>query len=196
MPQWAAVTKGAISLLMLPCIHAQISQHSIDTIISVHSFFGDVVHLDNSVAVSDEKTSADVVPGNGGNLVVFGGLDLLGFSLGLNLLELVVSVSNSGGIFRFEVPDFPSEFGSDGNPMASRVESQAGDGGFHVMSGVRFFNIAEVENSNFKIFSTSDDEVSSRRNSDGIDVGIMSSEAVLNVESLVVPDFKVSVPSD
>ena len=57
-------------------------------------------------------------------------------------------------------------------------------------------NITEVENSNFLVFSSSNNEVSSGRDSDGIDASVMHSNAVLYVEGLVVPDLEVSVPSN
>lgn len=64
------------------------------------------------------------------------------------------------------------------------------------MAKVKLLNVTEVENTNFLVFSTCHNKVSSGRDSDGIDASIMNRNAVLNVESLVVPDLKVAVPSD
>ncbi len=58
------------------------------------------------------------------------------------------------------------------------------------------FNIREIEDSNFLVFSSSYNEVSSGRNSDGVDGAVMYLDAVLDVEGLVVPDLEISVPSD
>lgn len=64
------------------------------------------------------------------------------------------------------------------------------------MGGSGLFNIAEVENSNLLVLSSSDDEVSTGRNSDSVDGAIMNTDAVLDVEGLVVPDLEVAVPSN
>lgn len=127
-----------------------------------------------------------------------------GFNLGLgvvslnlnNLLQLEVTVGNNGGILGLEIPDFPSDFGSDSNPMAFRVEGQSSDGGLSVVDGERLLNIAEIEDSNLKVLTTGHNEVSSGGHGQSVNVGIMGSEGVLDVESLVVPDLEVSVPSD
>ena len=73
---------------------------------SVHAFFGDFVDLDDSVAIADEETGSDVVPGDGGHGVVLLRLDLLGFNSRHNFFELEVTISDSGGILGFEIPDF------------------------------------------------------------------------------------------
>ena len=106
------------------------------------------------------------------------------------------SFSNDWGVLGFEVPDLPSDFGSNSNPMASWVEGKAVDGGTSNMGTSRFFDITEVEDKNSLIFSSGNNEVSSGGDGDSIDVGIMNLDAVLDVEGLVIPDFKISVPSN
>lgn len=125
-------------------------------------------------------------------------LGLLGLLLFKSLLafELEASFSNDGSVLGLEVPDLPSDFGSDSDPMASRVESKTVDGRSGIVAGSGFFNITEVKNIDFFVLSTGDDEVTSGGDGDGVDVGVVNLDAVLDAESLVVPDFKVSVPSD
>lgn len=64
------------------------------------------------------------------------------------------------------------------------------------MAGSWLLDITEVENSNLLVFSSSNNEVSSGRDGDGVDAAVVHSDAVLDVEGLVVPDLEVSVPSD
>ena len=64
------------------------------------------------------------------------------------------------------------------------------------MDWLSLFNITEVKNSDFQILAAGDDVVSSRRNSQGVDVSIMSLERVLDAEGLVVPNFEISIPSN
>lgn len=113
-----------------------------------------------------------------------------------DLLEFVLSVGNDGGVLGLEVPYLPAGFGSDGDPVAFGVEGQSSDGGLGVVNWLSLFNIAEVKNSDFQVLSTSHNEVSSGGDSKGINVGVVSLEGVLNAESLVVPDLKISIPSD
>ena len=122
--------------------------------------------------------------------MMLGWLQFLGVRFGLDdFLKFEFTVGDDGQVLGLEVPNLPSDFGTDGDPVAFRVEGQSGDGSFSVMDRLWFFNIAEVENSNFQIFATSDDEVSSGRNSQSINIGVVSLERVLNAEGLVVPDF-------
>lgn len=122
--------------------------------------------------------------------MMLGWLQFLGVRFGLDdFLKFEFTVGDDGQVLGLEVPNLPSDFGTDGDPVAFRVEGQSGDGSFSVMDRLWFFNIAEVENSNFQILATSDDEVSSGRNSQSINIGVVSLERVLNAEGLVVPDF-------
>ena len=155
-------------------------------------------HLDVAIAEPDEESVSEGVPWDGGHLVEFVSLGLLGGLLlqGFLSLKFEASFGNDGGVFGLEVPDLPSDFSSDSNPVAPRVEGKAVDGWSGVVAGGGLFDIAEVENENFLVFSSSHNEVSSGGDGDGVDVGIVNSDAVLDAESLVVPDLEVSVPSD
>lgn len=64
------------------------------------------------------------------------------------------------------------------------------------MAGGWLFDIAEIENFDFLVLSTSNDKVSSGGDGDSVDAAVMNLNAILNVESLVVPDLQVSVPSN
>lgn len=51
---------------------------------------------------------------------------LLGFFFsGLGSLELEASFTNNWGVLGLKVPDLPSDFSSNGDPVASGVESKA-----------------------------------------------------------------------
>lgn len=110
--------------------------------------------------------------------------------------QLEVSFSDHGGILGLEVPNLPSDLSSDSDPVASGVEGKAVDGSTGVVGGSGLFDIAEIKDFDFLVFSTSDDEVSSGGDSDGVDTAIMNLDAILDVEGLVVPDFKIAVPSN
>ena len=165
---------------------------------SVGLLLSDFDDLEVSVAEADEESVAEGIPGNGGHLMELIGLDLLGLLLFKVLLsfELEVALSDNGGILGFEIPDLPSDLSSDGDPVAAGVEGEAVDGGSCIMDWGGLFNITEVEDSDFLVLSTGDDEVSSGGDGDGIDAAVMDLDAVLDVEGLVVPDLAVSVPTD
>jgi len=128
-------------------------------------------------------------------LFSFGLLCLLFFESFLSL-EIEVSLSNDRGILGLKVPDFPADLCSNSDPMATRVEGQAVDGGSSIMARGRLLDITEVKHLHFFVLSSSNNEVSSRRDSDSIDTAFMDFNTVLNVEGLVVPDFEVAVPSN
>ena len=64
------------------------------------------------------------------------------------------------------------------------------------MAGGGFLDITEVKDFDFLVLSTGDDEVSSGGDGDGIDAAVMDLDRILDGESLVVPDLKISVPAD
>ena len=164
---------------------------------SIHLLHCNFVHLDDSVAVSNENSCSQGIPGNRCDLVILSWLWLLAFCLSLShFLQLEFSISNDWSILWFEVPNSPSDFGSNGNPMAFWVEGDRGNGSRSIVNWVFFFDIGEFINFDLLIFSTCNDEVTLWRNSKAVNVGIMGSEAILNVEGLIVPNFKISVPSN
>jgi len=126
------------------------------------------------------------------------GLHLLGLFLRevLLALELEAALAHHGRVLGLEVPDLPSDFSSDRDPVAPGVEGEAVDRGTGIVGGGGLLHITEIEDSDLFVLSTGDDEVSSGGDGDGVDAAIMDSDAVLDVEGLVVPDLEVSVPSD
>jgi len=128
-------------------------------------------------------------------LVSLGLLGLL-FLKGLLSFKLEASFSNDGGVLGFEVPNLPSYFSSDSDPVASGIESEAVNRRSGIVAGSGLLNITEVKDIDLLVLSTGDDEVSSGGDGNSVDVGVMDSQAVLDAESLVVPDLEVSVPSN
>lgn len=110
--------------------------------------------------------------------------------------NLEISLSNNWRVFSFEVPNLISNFSSNSNPMASRIESKAVNRWSCIMTWGWFFYVRKIKNSNFFIFSSSYNKVSSWWDSDGIDTSVMNLNTILNIEGLVIPDLKISVPSD
>ena len=155
-------------------------------------------HLDITVAESNEESVSKGVPWDGGHLVEFVSFGFFGGLLLQSFLSLKfeTSFSNDRGIFGFKIPNLPSNFSSNSNPVTSGVEGKAVDRWSGVVAGCGFFNIAEIKNKNFLVFSSSHNEISSGGDSDSVDIGIMNSDAILDAEGLVVPDLEISVPSN
>lgn len=129
--------------------------------------------------------------------MVFGWFHLFTFSLSLNhLLKFEFSIGNGWSIFWFEIPNSPSNFSSNSNPMRFWVESNSCNGSRSIKRWILFLNISEIINSNLLILSTCDNEITSGRNSQTINVSLVSLEAILDVESLVVPYLKISIPTN
>ena len=193
-----AVTRETIHRMFLVSASVTYPLNIQDQSNSVELFFSNFEGLDDSVGETDEKSVTKGVPGDWGNLVEFVKSDLLALFFFKVLLsfKFVLSFSNDGVVLGFEVPNLPSVFSTNGDPWGSWVEGEAVNWGSSIVRWGWLFNIGEVENSDFLVFSTGDDEVTSWWNGNGVDVRVVSSEWVLNVEGLVVPDFKISVPSD
>ncbi len=189
---WAVTSRYWIHSLFAKTIASIYIESSVSFFLS---YFND---LKVSVAETNEKSVSEGVPGNGGHLVEFISFGLLWLFLFKALLsfKFEVSFSNDRGVLSFEVPNLPSNFSTNSNPVASRIKSKTIDWWSSIMAWSWLLNITKVENSNFFVFSSSNDEVSSWRDSDGIDTSVMHSNAIFNVESLVVPDLEVSVPSN
>lgn len=93
-----------------------------------------------------------------------------------------------------QVPDFDSVFSSGGDPLEFGVEGDLEDGGSGIeFSGVFFevFNVPDVE---FFVFSSGGDVFSVGGDGNGVDVGFVGFEGVFNLD-VGVPDFQSSVPS-
>ena len=110
--------------------------------------------------------------------------------------EFEASFTDDGSILGLKVPDLPSDLSADSNPMTPGVESEAVDGGSSIELQIELLDITEIEDSDLLVLATSYNKVAPRRDSDGIDVGIMHRHTVLNIEGLVVPDLEITVPSD
>ena len=80
--------------------------------------------------------------------------------------------------------------------MAAGVESEAVNWCSSIVLRSGLFDIAEIKDSDLLVLSTSNNEVSSRRDSYCVDGTIMNLDTVLNVEGLVVPDLEVAVPAN
>ena len=128
----------------------------------------------------------------------FVSLGLLGilFLVALLSLKFEASLANDWSILGLEVPNLPADFCSNGDPMAPGVEGETVDRRASIVAGSWFFDITEVKNPNLLIFSSSDNEVSSGGDGDSVDAAVVHLDAVLDVESLVVPDLEVAVPAD
>ena len=89
-------------------------------------------HFDNlevTVAESDEESVSEGVPGNGGHLVELVSLGLLGSLLRkvLLALKLEAALTDHGRVLGLEVPNLPSDFSSDSDPVGPGVESECID---------------------------------------------------------------------
>ena len=164
---------------------------------SIHFLHCDFMHLDYSIAISNENSCSQSVPGNWCHLVIFCWLWLLAFGLSLShLLQFEISVSNDGSVLWFEIPNSPSSFSSDGNPMAFWVKSDCCNWSRCIVNNSVFFDISEFKDFDLLILSACDNEVTFGRNGKAVDVSIMSFEVILNVEGLIVPNFQISIPSN
>ena len=165
---------------------------------SVGFLFSNFNDFKVSVAETNEKSVSKSIPSNRGNLVEFVSFSLLWLLLlkALISFKFEVSFSNHWSILSFEVPNLPSSFSSNCNPVASRVEGEAVNWRSSIVAWSRLLNITEIKDSHFLIFSSSNNEVSSGWDSDSINASVVHSDAVLDVEGLVVPDLKISVPSN
>jgi hypothetical protein len=165
---------------------------------SVGFLFSNFNDLKVSIAETYEKSVSESIPGNRSNLVEFVSFGLLWLFLfkALFSLKFKVSFSNHWSVFSFEVPNLPSNFSSNSDPVASRVEGKAVNWRSGIMAWSRLLNITEIKDSDFLIFSSCHNKVSSRRNSDSINASVVDFDAVLNVECLVIPDFKIAIPSN
>jgi hypothetical protein len=73
--------------------------------------------------------------------------------------------------------------------VASWVESESVDGCSSIVAGSGLLNVTEVKNSDLFVLSSCHNEVSSRRDGDGVDGSVVDMDAVLDVKGLVVPDL-------
>lgn len=115
--------------------------------------------------------------------------------LGGFIFGFVSSLSNQLVLLSLKVPNLDSVFGSDGDPRGLRVEGQTSNDGSSVKFSEGLAAVVEVPDFNLLVLTAGDDEGSLGGGGDGVDVSVVSLEAVLDLERLVVPDFKTSVPS-
>lgn len=64
------------------------------------------------------------------------------------------------------------------------------------MGGSGLLDVAEVKHADLLVLSTGHDKVSTGGDSNSVDGAIVDLDTVLDVEGLVVPNLKISVPSD
>lgn len=114
----------------------------------------------------------------------------------LNLLLMLIGLLRQQGILlSLEVPDLNAVLRSDSHPGGLRVESQ----GSHDRSGIELVDwlaaVVEVPDLDLFVLTAGDDEGALGGGRDGVDVAVVSLEAVLDVERLVVPDLETAVPA-
>lgn len=184
-----------------PCLGSRQTRQKPSHRSSVGALDLSLVDLDGSVAPAGEQAGTDGVPLDGSALVEGGvTLLLLGLVIGVPdlgslILDLVGGLSEQLILLGLEVPDLDSVLSADGDPGSLGVEGEAG----HNSSSIEFSEglaaVVEVPDLDLLVLTTGNDEGSLGGGGDGVDVAVMSLEAVLNLEGLVVPDLKASIPS-
>jgi len=112
-------------------------------------------------------------------------------------LKLKVYISNDSIVLGLEVPDFPSNFSSNCNPVTAKVESKTVNWCSSILLRSGFLNITKIKNSDLLVISTSNNKSFLReRQSYCVDGGIMNLDTVFNAEGMAVSNFEVAVSAN
>jgi len=149
-----------------------------------------VVNSDEVVSETSIELLAISAPGEAGSSVSVTSLSWFAFLLWL------VGGDVEHGLFRVtsKIEDLNSGFGGSGNPLHLWVECNLVDGGAGLELSGFLGKISQVPNLDAVFFACGGDVSTHWSNGEGVDVGFVSLEAVLD-EEVGVPDLESAVPA-